>query len=70
MEYISTRGKAQPTDSANSIIQGIASDGGLFVPAEFPNLISRSSTRYLKGLIICLRLRSSADICHLTKAAD
>ncbi len=36
MEYISTRGKAQPTDSANSIIQGIASDGGLFVPAELP----------------------------------
>ena len=36
MEYISTRGGGGSADAGQAIIQGIASDGGLFVPREFP----------------------------------
>ena len=36
MEYISTRGKAAAVSAAEAIVQGIAEDGGLFVPASIP----------------------------------
>jgi threonine synthase len=36
MKYISTRGEKTQYDSAMAIKQGIASDGGLFVPEEIP----------------------------------
>lgn len=36
MEYISTRGKAAAVSAAEAIVQGIADDGGLFVPASIP----------------------------------
>ncbi|NMR96361.1 threonine synthase, partial [Vibrio parahaemolyticus] len=35
MRYISTRGKTNIVSSSKAIIQGIAEDGGLFVPEEF-----------------------------------
>ncbi len=35
MQYISTRGQAVPVSAAEAIKQGIASDGGLFVPEKF-----------------------------------
>lgn len=37
MEYLSTRGQSSPTDSASAIIQGIAPDGGLYVPSKLPS---------------------------------
>ncbi len=36
MQYVSTRGKAEAVDAAQAILQGIAGDGGLFVPNEIP----------------------------------
>lgn len=36
MEYISTRGKSAAVSAAAAIVQGIAEDGGLFVPASIP----------------------------------
>lgn len=36
MEYISTRGGGGSVGAGQAIIQGIASDGGLFVPRSFP----------------------------------
>lgn len=36
MEYISTRGRAAKVSSAAAIRQGLAADGGLFVPEEIP----------------------------------
>ena len=36
MKYASTRGKAEAVDAAQAILQGIAGDGGLFVPTEIP----------------------------------
>lgn len=38
MKYSSTRGKAENCDSAEAIIKGLAADGGLFVPEEFPQV--------------------------------
>jgi len=38
MEYISTRGSGPPVSSKKAIIKGIAEDGGLYVPSDFPFL--------------------------------
>ncbi len=38
MEFISTRGKDKVLSASHAIVKGLASDGGLFVPASFPNL--------------------------------
>jgi threonine synthase len=36
MEYISTRGSAPSLDFAGATLAGLASDGGLYVPREWP----------------------------------
>lgn len=36
MEYLSTRGHSQHVSAAQAIVQGLAKDGGLFVPETFP----------------------------------
>jgi threonine synthase len=38
MRYISTRGEAKALDFAGVLLAGLASDGGLFVPATWPKL--------------------------------
>lgn len=38
MKFISTRGKGELISSSEAIIKGIADDGGLYVPVEFPRL--------------------------------
>ncbi len=38
MEYFSTRGSAPSIPSKKAIIQGLAEDGGLYVPSSFPTL--------------------------------
>lgn len=38
MQYISTRGKAAPTSASAAILQGLAPDGGLYCPDNFPTL--------------------------------
>ena len=40
MKYISTRGKAPAVSAAQAIINGIAPDGGLYVPDKLPKLTS------------------------------
>jgi threonine synthase len=36
MRYISTRGQSKPVTAAQAFLAGLAPDGGLYVPAEFP----------------------------------
>jgi len=36
MKFVSTRGKTPPVDFSTAIVRGLAPDGGLYVPAEFP----------------------------------
>ena len=38
MKYISTRSKIKPIESAEAILQGLAADGGLFVPEKIPKV--------------------------------
>ena len=38
MKYISTRSRIKPISSAEAILQGLAADGGLFVPAKIPKV--------------------------------
>ena len=37
MQYQSTRGSASPVNSAEAVLKGLASDGGLYLPVEIPN---------------------------------
>ncbi len=38
MKYVSTRSKIAPISSAEAILQGLSSDGGLFVPEKIPRI--------------------------------
>ena len=38
MRYVSTRGRAPELGFADVLLAGLASDGGLYVPAEWPTL--------------------------------
>lgn len=54
MKYVSTRGRAPALGFADTLLAGLARDGGLYVPKAFPKL-SRVHMRALQG-------RSYADI--------
>jgi threonine synthase len=49
MEYISTRGSAPALDFESVLLAGLASDGGLFVPAELPQF-SAADIAAMRGL--------------------
>jgi threonine synthase len=49
MRYISTRGQAPERDFAGVLLAGLAEDGGLFVPAEWPHF-SAADFRSLRGV--------------------
>lgn len=49
MEYISTRGSAPTLDFRAATLAGLASDGGLYVPAKWPQM-SAGDIRALAGL--------------------
>lgn len=38
MKYISTRGKAEPRFSREVVVEGLAPDGGLYMPQKYPEL--------------------------------
>lgn len=47
MTYISTRGNAPAVNAAKALLNGIAPDGGLYVPASFPRI--ENSSGWLDG---------------------
>ena len=49
MEYISTRGSAAALDFEGATLAGLAGDGGLYLPREWPRL-SEAEIRELRGL--------------------
>ncbi|MCP4721426.1 MAG: threonine synthase, partial [Desulfobacteraceae bacterium] len=49
IQYISTRGKIDPVNFDEAVLQGFAGDGGLFVPQTIPR-ISRERLKALSGL--------------------
>jgi len=46
MKYISTRGNSEPITAAEAIRHGIAPDGGLFVPENFPRYMPEHTLSY------------------------
>lgn len=38
MKFISTRGKTEPVSAFDAILRGLAPDGGLYIPEQFPKL--------------------------------
>lgn len=57
MKYKSTRGFSEAVSAQQAILQGIAQDGGLFVPTEFPQLnlaklLNKSYTEIAKEVLI------------------
>ncbi len=49
MRYVSTRGEAPERDFVGVLLAGLAEDGGLYVPAEWPHF-SPADLRALRGL--------------------
>lgn len=49
MQYVSTRGSAPALDFEGVTLAGLASDGGLYVPAEWPRF-SENDIREMRGL--------------------
>jgi threonine synthase len=49
MRYVSTRGNAPDLGFSDAVLSGLARDGGLYVPAEWPSL-SADEIRSLRGL--------------------
>jgi threonine synthase len=54
MRYLSTRGGADPQRFTGILLEGLAPDGGLFVPEDFP--------RFSAGELSALRGKSYADL--------
>ncbi|HPQ97636.1 MAG TPA: threonine synthase, partial [Thiolinea sp.] len=49
MQYISTRGQSQPQSFSEILLGGLAPDGGLYLPASYPQLADADLTR-LRGM--------------------
>ncbi|MDP3965606.1 MAG: threonine synthase, partial [bacterium] len=49
MRYISTRGKSKPREFKEILLEGLAPDGGLYVPEEYPKFTDAELTA-LRGL--------------------
>ena len=49
MRYVSTRGGAQPQPFTEILLEGLAPDGGLFLPEKFPSL-SSSELATMRGM--------------------
>jgi threonine synthase len=64
MKYISTRGGSKPRAFSDILLEGLAPDGGLFVPEEYPNFSAADLAR--------LRPMSYADLAFeiLSRFAD
>ena len=48
MKYVSTRGKAQELDFEDVMLTGLARDGGLYLPKEWPNFTNKDLIKIVK----------------------
>ena len=46
MKYVSTRGKAPDLNFEEAMLTGLARDGGLYVPEEYPTLSSEKISSF------------------------
>ena len=67
MEYFSTRGSGARISASEAIAQGLAPDGGLFVPAQLPPVTEEALRELLPlgyGTRAKRHRRHSADALH------
>jgi len=70
MMYRSTRGSAEPVDFTTVMVQGLATDGGLYVPERIPSLPSGWETwSYEQAISETLGLYGATDTDDLIKEA-
>ncbi|MEG1315968.1 MAG: threonine synthase, partial [Oscillospiraceae bacterium] len=64
MKYYSTRNKSNKASSAQAIAQGLASDGGLFVPETIPQVSPEEI------LELCKMNYQERAVCIMSKYLD
>ena len=73
MLYHSTRSLTHPVDSAQAVLEGLAPDGGLFVPEKIPylniNICLAENTMKMATRIISAMLPEIADMPALVEKA-
>jgi threonine synthase len=70
MMYLSTRGRAEGVDFAEAMLQGLAPDGGLYVPETIPTLPDDCTTwSYETAVTSSLQLFGAVDTDALVKEA-
>lgn len=70
MRYLSTRGEADPVDFSGALVNGLAPDGGLYVPDDFPSLPGDwQSWTYTEAVSNVLQLFGATDTDALVKEA-
>ena len=75
MKFISTRG-GECVSSAQAIVQGIAKDGGLFVPEQFPQVSKEELEKMLpqsyaeRASFVLSKYLDEYDAAELTKACE
>ena len=73
MEYLSTRGRAARTDSARAVLEGLAPDGGLYMPERLPEFdwqaCLRGSSQDMATAILSALLPDIPDMRRLVANA-
>ena len=73
MDYISTRGRSPAVDSAQAVLQGLAPDGGLYVPRALPEFDWRQclklSSQQMSQAILTALLPDIPNMGELVKRA-
>ena len=70
LRYVSTRGEAEPVDFAGALVDGLAPDGGLYVPETIPALPDGwQSWDYVAAVSGVLGLFGAEDTSSLVAAA-
>ena len=57
MDYVSTRGSAPALDFADATLAGLASDGGLYVPREWPRFSEAEIAAFNEVAAECRKAR-------------
>ena len=66
MRYVSTRGQAPELGFADALLCGLANDGGLYVPAEFPALRPSSARTYVERAVEVMLPFVEPDLDEIT----
>ena len=62
MHYVSTRGKAPILDFSGVLLEGLANDGGLYIPDAWPQLSDSGTGDYLKTAVETMSLFVGSSI--------